>query len=144
MSVEQNKRVEERYKEAVWDKHDQSAIDEFVDPEFVHHNPALGQNAGREGLRQTLAALFSAFPDVNLTHEHLIAEGDMVVEHWTARGTHRGPLMGIAPTNRAVTIAGVDIYRYKGGKRVEAWTYWDVQSFMNQLGVASSGRPGVR
>ena len=135
MSVEQNKAIERRYKEAVWDRHDPGAIDEFVDPGFVHHNPAMGQDAGRDGLRQTLAALFAAFPDVQLTHDDLIGEEDKIVERWSARGTHRGELMGMPATYREVTMEGVDIYRYANGKRVEAWTYWDLQRFMKQLGA---------
>jgi steroid delta-isomerase-like uncharacterized protein len=112
-------------------------VDEFVAPDVVEHNPVLGVGPGREGFRQALEMLFSAFPDVQITVEDLITEGDTVVERWTAHATHRGDFMGIPATNKQVTVAGIDIYRYAGGKRVETWRQWDTLGLM-QLGRVPS------
>ena len=65
-----------------------------------------------------------------------IADGDKVVTRWTATGTHKGQLMGIAPTNKHATITGVDIARYHDGKVVEAWASYDMYGLLQQLGVA--------
>ena len=138
MSTEENKAAERRLIDAVWNKHNPGAVDEFVAPDVVEHNPILGLGPGREGFRHALEVLFSAFPDVQITMEDLIAEGDNVVERWTGRATHRGAFMGIPPTNKQVTVAGIDIYRYAGGKRAETWRQWDSLGLMRQLGVVPS------
>ncbi len=136
MSTEQNKAAERRFYEEVWGKHNLGCVDELVAPEVVEHNPLFpGQGPGREGFRQTVEKVFSAFPDAQSTIEDLIAEGDKVVVHWIGSGTQRGEFMGIPPTNKQMTTAGIDIIRYKGGKRVETWRQWDALGVMQQLGV---------
>jgi steroid delta-isomerase-like uncharacterized protein len=141
MSTEENKAAERRLTEEVWNKHNPGAVDEFVAPDVVEHNPILGVGPGREGFRQALEMLFSAFPDVKITLEDLIAEGDKVVERWTAHATQRGEFMGIPATNKEVTVAGIDIYRYADGKRVETWREWDTLGMMQQLGRVPSPAP---
>jgi steroid delta-isomerase-like uncharacterized protein len=138
MSTEENKAAERRLIEEVWNEHNPGAVDEFVAPDVVEHDPILGLGPGREGFRQALEMLFSAFPDVQITIEDLLAEGDKVVERWTGRATQRGEFMGIPATNKEVTVAGIDIYRYAGGKRVETWRQWDTLGMMQQLGVVPS------
>ena len=143
MSTEDNKAAERRFYAEVWAKHNLDVVDELVAPDVVEHNPLFpGQEPGREGFRQTLETAFSAFPDAQSTIEDLIAEGDKVVVRWTGRGTHRGAFMGILPTNKQMTSAGIDIIRYKGGKRVETWRQWDALGVMQQLGVVPPPRQG--
>ena len=134
MSVEDNKALERRFKEAVWDLHDPDAADQFIDADVVENNSLAGKGLGLEGYKRTMRMVFAAFPDAALTHDALIAEGDLVVERWTMRGTHRGEFMGIAATNRPVTVSGIDIYRYAEGKRVETWSCFDRAGLMRQLG----------
>jgi steroid delta-isomerase-like uncharacterized protein len=136
MPAEENKAAERRFIEEMWNQHNLGAMDEHVATEVVEHNPAgPSQGPGRESYRQSIAMLLSAFPDVQITIEDLIAEGDMVVERWTGKGTHRGEFMGIPPTNKRVMVEGIDIYRYAGGKRVETWRQWDRLGLLQQLGV---------
>jgi steroid delta-isomerase-like uncharacterized protein len=143
MSTEENKAAERRFYAEVWVKHNLDVVDELVAPDVVEHNPLFpGQGPGREGFRQTLNMVFSAFPDAQSTIEDLIAEGDTVVVRWTGRGTHRGEFMGIPPTNKQMTSAGIDIIRYEGGKRVETWRQWDALGVMQQLGVVPPPRQG--
>ena len=141
MSSDENKALERRLKEAVWDRHDPDAADEFVAPDVVEHNSALGPGLGRDGYKRALRMAFSAFPDAQLIHEELIAEGNTVVERWTMRGTHLGEFMGIPPTNKQVTVTGIDIYRYAGGKRVETWSQYDAVGLMQQLGPVPNNKP---
>jgi len=77
----------------------------------------------------------TAFPDVHFTIEDQIAEGDRVVTRWTARGTHQGPLVGIPPTSKQVTMSGIAIYRLVDGKIVEQWGVNDMLGLLQQLGV---------
>src|SRR5579864_2630516 len=138
MSTEENKASERRFKDAVWDRRNPDAADEFVDPDVEEHNSLLGPGHGREGYKRAMHMAFSAFPDAELIQEDLIAEGDKVVERWTMRGTHRGEFMGVPPTNKQVTVGGIDIYRYRDGKRVETWSQFDGLGLLRQLGVTQS------
>src|SRR5579872_5975548 len=135
MSSKECKAIERRFKEAAWDCHDPDAADEFVDPDVEEHNSLVGAGRGREGYKRAMRMAFYAFPDAELIQEDLIAEGDKVVERWTMRGTHRGEFMGVSPTNRQVTVGGIDIYRYKDGKRVETWSQFDGLGLLRQLGA---------
>jgi steroid delta-isomerase-like uncharacterized protein len=77
----------------------------------------------------------AAFPDIQITVDDEIAEGDRVVCRWTVTGTHQGEFMGIPPAGKAVTRAGVAIYRLVNGKIAENWLFADDVDFMQQLGA---------
>jgi predicted ester cyclase len=79
--------------------------------------------------------LRAAFPDLHFTVEAQIAEGDMVVTRWTARGTHRGKFQSVPATGRKIRLAGTDIDRIIGGKVVECWAHVDELGLMRQLGA---------
>ena len=68
---------------------------------------------------------FEAFPDLNVTLEDVIAEGDKVVTRWTIRGTHQGELMGIAPTEEQIALKGITIHRIEADKIAEEWERYD-------------------
>ena len=76
-----------------------------------------------------------AFPDLRFTIEDLIAEGDKVVYRYSATGTHKGDLSGIAATEKMVTITGMVISRILNGKVQEDWEQTDMLGLMQQLGV---------
>jgi steroid delta-isomerase-like uncharacterized protein len=94
---------------------------------------------------RSAGALFrAAFPDWRSTVEDLIAADDMVVHRFTARGTHRGELMHIPATGRAVALSGINIFRLRDGKIVERWGVLDQLGFMQQLGAAPPTQSGER
>ena len=135
MAEEENKTLAQRFNDDVWGRGDEAALEELLDPNFVDHDALPGQSPDREGHRQILAAFRSAFPDLNVTTEDIVAEGDKVVIRWTARGTHRGELMGIAPTGKEVAIKGIDVWRIAGGRMVERWAEYNDLEVMQQLGA---------
>ena len=90
---------------------------------------------GRDGFRQYMMTVRTAFPDFHNTVEELIAEGDKVVARLTYRGTHRGQLFGFAPTGKAVTYSGVAVFHIERGKIVEGWVLGDTVGLMRQLGI---------
>ena len=140
---DQNKALARRYVEEVWNRDNLSFIDELIAPNATFHDPSVpgGKFTGPEGLRQFVQIYRGAFPDVRLAIEDLIAEGDKVVSRWTATGTHKGELMGIAPTGKRVTVTGCDIANYQNGKIVEAWASYDMLGMLQQLGVVPSLAP---
>jgi steroid delta-isomerase-like uncharacterized protein len=136
MSEADNKTIAERFNEDVWGRGDEAALEELLAPDFVDHDALPEQSPDREGHRQILAAFRSAFPDLHVTTEDVVAEGEKVVSRWTARGTHQGELMGIAPTGNGVTIKeGIDVLRISGGRIVERWAQSNDLELMQQLGA---------
>ncbi len=135
MSQAENKTIAERFNEDVWGRGDEAALEELLAPDFVDHDALPGQAPDREGHRQILAAFRSAFPDLHVTTEDVVAEGDKVASRWTARGTHQGDLMGVAPTGNGVTIKGIDVLRIAGGRIVERWAQFNDLEVMQQLGA---------
>jgi predicted ester cyclase len=77
----------------------------------------------------------SAFPDLRVPIEDLIAEGDRVVTRWTARGTHQGELIGNAPTGNRVAVTGIIVDRVSGDKIEEEWVNYDTLHLMQQIGA---------
>ena len=136
MSVEENKRTLRQFFEAI-DRQDISALDRFLSPGYIDHNPPPmpGMASGLEGVKQAFAAFLDAFPDTSHTIEDLLADGDKVVARVVGRGTHRASFMGAPPSGREVTMEGIAIYRFADGKIVEKWGQQDRLGIMQQLGV---------
>jgi steroid delta-isomerase-like uncharacterized protein len=134
MSIEGNKEVVRRYYEEVLNKGDLDALDELAALDYEEHDPLPGQGTGRAGLRDRVAMLEQGFHP-QFTIEDLVAEGDRVVVRWTNSGTHVGEFMGIPPTERTFTIAGIDVHRLQDGKMAEHWHVVDQLAMLLQLGV---------
>jgi steroid delta-isomerase-like uncharacterized protein len=115
---------------------DFSIADEIYGEDYVGHDPAKPEPIrGIAGAKEEAAGYRAAFPDLTLTIDHQVAEGEYVVTRWTARGTHDGDLDGIAPTGRSATTSGISMVRVVDGKIVEDYTQWDALGLMTQLGV---------
>jgi steroid delta-isomerase-like uncharacterized protein len=142
MSTEENKALARRYWEEVLNQHNLAAVDQLVAPNFVGHFSALPKEPKEvqdlEPVKQVLSMYLTALPDIQLTIVDMIAEGDTVVFRHTFRGTHKGDIMGIPPTDKQVNVTGIDIFRIVEGKIVEQWTNADDLGAMQQLGVVPS------
>lgn len=135
---EENKALSRRFYDEVFSQGNLAAVDEIVAADCVDHNPpGPGFASGAEGIKQVVGMFRAAFPDLSVTVEDQIAEGDRVVNRLSAQGTHQGELMGIPPTGKSVSIGIVDIMRIQGGKVVERWGEADLMGMMQQLGVVS-------
>lgn len=134
MSTEDNKTNVRRFIEEGWNQGNTAVFDELFAADYLGHDPN-GPLHGPEGFKQYFATYRSAFPDTHLTIEDQIAEGDKVVTRWTATGTHQGPLMGIVPSGKHVTITGITITRVASGKAVEAWVNFDTLGMLQQIGT---------
>ena len=134
---EQNKRVIRRLYDELFSKWNFAVVDEIFGPEFVSHDMPPGMPRGPEGVRQFYTGIRSGLPDVRLTVEDLIAEGDKVVVRWRARATHDGPFLGIPPTGKPVSFTGNAIYRLANGKVVERWVEVGLLGAVEQLRATS-------
>ena len=110
-------------------------IDEIVVPDVKIRTPLPVQASGAEALKEVFSRLHQAFPDLHVTVEDLIEEGDKVVGRNTVTGTHQGQYMGIAATNKPITYREIFIFRFAGGRIAETWGVVDVFSQLRQLGM---------
>jgi steroid delta-isomerase-like uncharacterized protein len=133
---EHNKAIVRRLVEELWNKGNLSVADELFAPNYEHHDAStLDFGRGPESEKKRATLYRTAFPDIQLTMEEVIAEGEIVMTRWSCRGTHKGDLSGIAPTGKQITISGVTIARLANGKMAEGWVNWDALGLMQQLGV---------
>jgi len=131
---EENIAVAEAYLD-VWNSKDLSLFDELAHPEVVHHWGQGADTTGTAALKASTEAFFTAFPDMVMTFDQVIAEDDMVVIRWTLTGTQTGPFFGIEPTGAEATWTGINIYRVECGQVVESWSEADGLGLRRQLGV---------
>ena len=120
----------------VWSNGDLDRLDDLVAPDVVHHDPYDPHAAdGLDGLKETIRLNRKAFPDMRITVEDQLAEGDKVTTRWTATMTHEGRLGSAAPTGRRATISGITIERFGDGKVVEAWRSMDTLGLLRGIGA---------
>jgi steroid delta-isomerase-like uncharacterized protein len=136
MTTEQNKAVVRDFIDALFTRGDLGAVDQYLAQDFLNHDPPVGVTPDAEGMRAAGAMFRTGFPDWHSDLHDLIAEGDIVVERFTASGTHRGEAMGVAPTGKVVSLAGINIFRVQDGRIVERWGRLDELGLFRQLGLA--------
>lgn len=108
---------------------------EVVATHSVDNDPAPGQGAGPEGFTQFFTLFRSAFPDLNIAVEHMVADDDNVAFAYTVTGTHQGEFMGIPATGKRIKARGMQIARFEDGKMVERWGSSDELGILKQLGI---------
>ncbi len=117
-----------------WRRGDTAVVDRLHAADFVDHDPG-GRHPDNAGFKQGIVRLFAAFPDLSAQVRDLIVdvEANTVAVRWDATGTHRGPYLGAAPTDRMVRFKGIEIIRIRDGLIVERWGEWDGIDLLQQL-----------
>jgi steroid delta-isomerase-like uncharacterized protein len=116
-----------------------TTIDELFDPNVLIRTPLPVRATGAAAMKEVFRTLRQAFPDLHVTIEDLVAEGDKVVSRNVVTGTHEGEYMGVPPTGRLVTYNEIFILRFVNGRIAETWGVVDLLSQMRQLGVIPEG-----
>lgn len=132
---EQNKATVRRYFEELWNEGDLDVAGDIIAPDYVNHDFASPEMRGPEGMKAHVSGIRSGFPDGQFTIEDLLVDGNKVVVRWTAQGTHTGEFNGIPPTNKQISVTGIDIHRMADGEIEETWSSWDKLSLMQQIGA---------
>jgi steroid delta-isomerase-like uncharacterized protein len=133
---EEIKALVRRQEEELFGSGNLDVADEIYASDYVGHDPSNPQDVrGLEAAKRAAADYRRAFPDLRVTVEDLIAEGDRVAARLRFRGTHLGELDGIATTGRRVDCTGIVISRIEGGRIAEDWANFDDLGMMRQLGV---------
>jgi steroid delta-isomerase-like uncharacterized protein len=109
--------------------------DDLIAVDFVELDPLPGQQPGREGLKEVIGQMRSAFPDIHWVLDEMVAEEDKVFSRFTWSGTHRGAFLGVPATGRNVRVTGMVIDRVADGKMAESRILMDRLSLMQQMGV---------
>jgi predicted ester cyclase len=124
-----------------WNEGRLEVIDEIYAPTFINHYTAETPVV----LKKKIADVRAAFPDVHVTIDAQVAEGDMVVSRWTARGAQQGAFMGGLATHKHMEQTGITMLRVENGKIVEGWSRADEMGLLQQLGLLSAmAHPGGR
>jgi steroid delta-isomerase-like uncharacterized protein len=134
-----NKQLVREHYEATTNNYDSAAIDRQVGDDFVDHGtPGV---MGPNGVKRHITALHAAFPDMRVTIDAIVAEGDLVAVRGTWQGTHRGEFRGIKPAGAKVEFTGMVFWRVRAGKIRERWGLVDAPALMQQL-TSSGAREG--
>jgi steroid delta-isomerase-like uncharacterized protein len=132
--ITRNKHLVESFIQELFTKGDATAVDRYLASDFVNHDaPFPGAPDGPEGMRMAAEMFRSALPDWRSEPDQLIAEGDLVVEQFTAQGTHSGDLMGVPGTGKTITMRGINVFRIEGDRIVERWGRLDEMGLSEQL-----------
>src|SRR5215213_7775112 len=133
VSTEENRAIFRRYLEEVWNRTNLEVVDEIFDRYISHQPDGSVLERGPEDVKRFVGEFRSAFPDLRMSSEEQIAEGDRVVSHGTIRGTHLREFRGMAPTGKEMEIPGMAVFRFsEEGKVVESWDSYDQLSLMRQ------------
>ena len=138
MSAEENRQLIRRFYDEGWTKNNLDVYDELVVDDFTDHQAMPGLPPGREGFKALNVMFRSAFPDLRVDVDNVVAEDDKVGCRWRSTGTHEGELFGIPPTGNKVEVTATVFYRVENGRLAEGWIARDDVGLMRQLGVIPS------
>lgn len=131
-----NKDLVDAFIQELFTKGDLDAVDRYLHPGYVDHDPPTPGAPTREGMREAAALFRQALPDWHSDLLQIVAEGDTVVERFRASGTHTGgPLMGVPATGRTLVLDGINVFRIVDGRIVERWGRLDELGLLRQLGL---------
>ncbi|MFC4440201.1 MULTISPECIES: ester cyclase [Natrialbaceae] len=132
----ENKAVVRDFIDAVFVEKDVEVADDFLRADYHEYATGNGESfRSREEFKAGNADFFAAFPDLSVTENGCIAEGDIVVYQHTLIGTHHGELLDAEPTGNEITLENVGVFRIEGGKIAELYLYADTISLLRRLGI---------
>ena len=138
MSVQNTETIVRRFLDQAYNKRNLAVGDELLANDCVFHAPPNAIQ-GIAGWKMYATVFLTAFPDdLQVTVEDIIVTADKVAARWTAQGTQKGPLRGIAPTGKNVSWLGIAFYYFSGGKIKEVWGLNDALGMMQQIGAIPS------
>jgi predicted ester cyclase len=134
-AVRSNIEIVREYTARVFNAHNPELAPDYVTPDIKWHGGTLGTVEGAGNLVGLLQGFIGALPDLNAQEQDIVADGDTVAVRFVVEATHRGDLLGIAPTGRPVRWDAVDVYRLKDGKISEEWAGDDLTAILHQVGA---------
>jgi steroid delta-isomerase-like uncharacterized protein len=138
-----NAKIARGVEEELFSKGKLDFVDQHFDPAFKGHETLMGKY-GRDQIKKHVQMYRTAFPDLSVTIDDVVAAGDKVLVRWTCKATHRGVFLGKPATGKNVMIDGLSVYNFRNGKIVEEWTHWGALRLLQDLGIAPTiPQPGA-
>lgn len=134
MSVEENKKAQEKFGEAI-NTGNLENLRNLVSEDVKEHDPAPDQGPGAQGYIDFFKMMRKAFPDMQVKVETMVANEDKVAFAYTLTGTHKGDFMGVPASGKSIEARGMQISRFENGKMVERWGSSDELGILKQIGV---------
>jgi steroid delta-isomerase-like uncharacterized protein len=134
MTLEDNRHTVRRFFEELVGRGNMALLEEIIAPDAVHVASVTDWPPGREGFRQHVLWFRNAYPDMQITIDDLVAEGDRVIAFWTLRGTQEGEFWGVQPTGRHIVGRAISLLRVQNGQVVEYTVHPDRLGILLQLG----------
>jgi predicted ester cyclase len=122
--------------DGVWNGEDPSVADDLVAEDYTlpEEDELPGDFTGPNLYRGLAESTREAFEDLSFEIEDVLVDGDRVAVRWTMRGTHAGPLFGVAPSDEGVEASGIEVDRFEDGKLVASWIQTDEKGILEQIG----------
>jgi predicted ester cyclase len=136
VSVSENQELYRQVTQEAFGKGDLNVIDEVVSSDFQEHEPAPGIRSGRDGVKDIIGMMRTAFPDLSVRIDDTFGVGDQLCARATFMGTNTGSFMGNPPTGRSVAWEAIDVIRSRDGRITEHWGQMDIMGLLTQLGLA--------
>ena len=133
---QENAAIGRRWFEQVWNLRNLDAADQLATADCKAHGHAPDdQVIGIPQFKEFARSVLAAFPDIKVSVEETISEGDRSVIRWRAEMTHNGEFAGAAPTGKKVVVRGISVMRFESGRIAEAWDNWDQLGLLTQIGA---------
>jgi steroid delta-isomerase-like uncharacterized protein len=139
---DENKALALRIVEEVWNRGNLRVVDETFAPDYAEHNPRPGQEPGIDGYKGGVTMMRSAFPDLRLDVQDVLAERDRVALRYTLHGTHEGDLMGVPASGNRIQSDGMVFARFEDGRVAERWGVQDMLTLLQQIGAMPGASVG--
>jgi len=137
-----NKAVVRRLYEEVWSRRRVDVIKEIISPSHALHDANVtGSSVGPEAYKRQFLSFIAGFPDLRFSIEDVVAEESKVVVSWNISGTHKGEFLGVAATNKKISVDGITINHIANGKIMDSYISWDALSLLQQLGAIPASSP---
>ncbi len=133
------KAMAQRWFAEVMNEGKEEVIDELCAENFVDHDPLPGTSPDRQGIHDFVKQVRAAFPDLEMTADDILVEGDGLAVRSTVRGTHQGEFMGIPASGKKVEVSNYDFVRFENDEVVEHWGTIDSAALMEQIGAVPAG-----
>jgi steroid delta-isomerase-like uncharacterized protein len=131
-----HKEVFGRLYNSIWNERRLEFIDKIFAKTHALGDPTVtGGDVGPAAYRRNVERFLTGFPDLKFTVDETVSEKDKLVVAWTLTGTHSGVFMGIAPTNKRMSVNGITINQIADGQILESTAIWDAFGMLQQLGV---------
>jgi len=135
VSTVQGKSIIHRVLDEAFTQGNLAVVDELVAPNGISHHSSWGTPANRMGLKQLIAMLRTAFPNLSCTVEDEITQDNKVAAHWKIRGTQKGIFLGNPPTSKPIVVEGLIYVCIENEQIIESWLMIDQMSVLQQLGL---------